>query len=288
MRTFLVRRLLQSLVVLLGVSFVVFFILFLTGDPAAVLLPPEASAEDIRLFRERMGFDDPFFVQYGRFLAGALRGSFGESIRHGEPAFDLVVERMPATFELAGAALLIALCLAIPAGIVSAVRRNSVLDYVATVVALLGQSMPTFWLGIMLILLFSVQLAITLGLFTTARITRLTRSGMLEVLNQDYIRTARAKGVANPPVVWKHALKNAAIPIVTIVGIELGTLLGGSVITETIFAWPGVGRLSVQAIYNRDYPVVQAAVFLLATTFVMVNLFVDVLYTYLDPRIRLR
>jgi peptide/nickel transport system permease protein len=305
MRTFLVRRLLQSLVVLLGVSFVVFFILFLTGDPAAVLLPPEASAEDIRLFRERMGFDDPFFVQYGRFLAGALRGSFGESIRHGEPAFDLVVERMPATFELAGAALLIALCLAIPAGIVSAVRRNSVLDYVATVVALLGQSMPTFWLGIMLILFFSVQLqwlpssgrgelrhlvlpAITLGLFTTARITRLTRSGMLEVLNQDYIRTARAKGVANPPVVWKHALKNAAIPIVTIVGIELGTLLGGSVITETIFAWPGVGRLSVQAIYNRDYPVVQAAVFLLATTFVMVNLFVDVLYTYLDPRIRLR
>jgi ABC-type dipeptide/oligopeptide/nickel transport system permease component len=305
MRTFLVRRLLQSLVVLLGVSFVVFFILFLTGDPAAVLLPPEASAEDIRLFRERMGFDDPFFVQYGRFLAGALRGSFGESIRHGEPAFDLVVERMPATFELAGAALLIALCLAIPAGIVSAVRRNSVLDYVATVVALLGQSMPTFWLGIMLILLFSVQLqwlpssgrgelrhlvlpAITLGLFTTARITRLTRSGMLEVLNQDYIRTARAKGVANPPVVWKHALKNAAIPIVTIVGIELGTLLGGSVITETIFAWPGVGRLSVQAIYNREYPVVQAAVFLLATTFVVVNLFVDVLYTYLDPRIRLR
>jgi peptide/nickel transport system permease protein len=305
MRTFLVRRLLQSLVVLLGVSFVVFFILFLTGDPAAVLLPPEASAEDIRLFRERMGFDDPFFVQYGRFLAGALRGSFGESIRHGEPAFDLVVERMPATFELAGAALLIALCLAIPAGIVSAVRRNSVLEYVATVVALLGQSMPTFWLGIMLILFFSVQLqwlpssgrgelrhlvlpAITLGLFTTARITRLTRSGMLEVLNQDYIRTARAKGVANPPVVWKHALKNAAIPIVTIVGIELGTLLGGSVITETIFAWPGVGRLSVQAIYNRDYPVVQAAVFLLATTFVVVNLFVDVLYTYLDPRIRLR
>ncbi len=252
-----------------------------------------------------MGFDDPFLVQYGRFLYGALRGDFGQSVRHGEPAFDLVMERMPATFELSGAALLIALCLAIPAGIVSAVRRNSLLDYVSTVVALLGQSMPTFWLGIMLILLFSVQLnllpssgrggwqhlllpAVTLGLFTTARITRLTRSGMLEVLNQDYIRTARAKGVANPPVVWKHALKNAAIPIVTIVGIELGTLLGGSVITETIFAWPGVGRLSVQAIYNRDYPVVQAAVFTLSATFVLVNLFVDVLYTYLDPRIRLR
>jgi peptide/nickel transport system permease protein len=305
MKTFLLRRLLQSLVVLLGVSFVVFFILFLTGDPAAVMLPPEATAEDIQRFRESMGFNDPFFVQYGRFLFGAMRGNFGTSIRHGEPAFTLVVDRMPATFELAGAALVIALLLAIPAGIVSAVRRNTIIDYISTVVALLGQSMPTFWLGIMLILFFSVQFqalpssgrgtwqhlvlpAITLGLFTTARITRLTRSGMLEVLNQDYIRTARAKGVSDPPVVWKHALKNAAIPIVTIVGIELGTLLGGSVITETIFAWPGVGRLSVQAIYNRDYPVVQAAVFLLAATFIVVNLLVDVVYTYLDPRIRLR
>ena len=305
MKVYLLRRFLQSLLVLLGVSFVVFGILFLTGDPALVLLPPDASAEDVEKFRQSMGFNDPFFVQYGRFLGGALRGDFGQSIRHGEPAFDLVMERMPATFELSGAALAIALCLAIPAGIVSAVRRNTVIDYFSTVVALLGQSMPTFWLGIMLILLFSVQLnllpssgrggwehmllpAVTLGLFTTARITRLTRSGMLEVLSQDYIRTARAKGVANPPVVWKHALKNAAIPIVTIVGIELGTLLGGSVITETIFAWPGVGRLSVQAIYNRDYPVVQAAVFTLSATFVIVNLVVDMLYTYLDPRIRLR
>jgi peptide/nickel transport system permease protein len=305
MRTYLLRRLLQSLVVLLGVSFVVFAILFLTGDPALVLLPPDASADDVKRFREAMGFNDPFLVQYGRFLKGALRGDFGQSVRHGEPAFGLVLERMPATFELAGAALLLALCLAIPAGILSAVRRNSVLDYVSTVVALFGQSLPTFWLGIMLILVFSVQFnllpssgrgtlehlilpAVTLGLFTTARITRLTRSGMLEVLSQDYIRTARAKGVSDPPVVWKHALKNAAIPIVTIVGIELGTLLGGSVITETIFAWPGVGRLSVQAIANRDYPVVQAAVFLLATTFVAVNLIVDLVYTYLDPRIRLR
>jgi peptide/nickel transport system permease protein len=305
MTTYFARRLLQSLVVLLGVSFVVFFILHLTGDPALVLLPPDASPEDVRRFREAMGFNDPFLVQYGRFLGGALRGDFGQSIRHGESAFHLVAERMPATFELAGAALLLALVLSIPAGIISAVRRNTVLDYVSTVVALLGQSMPTFWLGIMLILLFSVQFhllpssgrgtlehlilpAVTLGLFTTARITRLTRSGMLEVLGQDYIRTARAKGVSNPPLVWKHALKNAAIPIVTIVGIELGTLLGGSVITETIFAWPGVGRLSVQAIANRDYPVVQAAVFLLATTFVVVNLLVDIIYTYLDPRIRLR
>jgi peptide/nickel transport system permease protein len=305
MSVYLLRRLAQSVLVLLGVSFVVFFILYLTGDPALVLLPPDATAEDVREFRARMGFNDPFIVQYGRFLGGALRGDFGQSVRHGEPAFHLVVERLPATFELSGAALLVALVLAIPAGVVSAVRRNSLTDYVATVVALLGQSMPTFWLGIMLILVFSVQFnvlpssgrggiehlllpAVTLGLFTTARITRLTRSGMLEVLNQDYIRTAQAKGVSGLPVVWKHAFKNAAIPIVTIVGIELGTLLGGSVITETIFAWPGVGRLSVQAIYNRDYPVVQAAVFLLASTFVLVNLVVDLLYTYLDPRIRLR
>jgi ABC-type dipeptide/oligopeptide/nickel transport system permease component len=304
-KSYLLRRLWQSLIVLFGVSVVVFLILHLTGDPAGLLLPPDATAEDIANFRRAMGFDDPVAVQYLRFLRGAVRGDFGESLRHGEPAMGLVLERLPATFQLAGAGLLIALCLAIPAGIVSAVRRNTAVDYLSTVVALLGQAMPTFWLGIMLILVFSVRLswlpssgrgtlehlilpAITLGLFTTARITRLTRSGMLEVLGQDYIRTARAKGVGESPVVWKHALKNAAIPIVTIVGIELGTLLGGSVITETIFAWPGVGRLSVQAIFNRDYPVVQAAVFLLASTFVIVNFLVDVVYTYLDPRIRYR
>jgi ABC-type dipeptide/oligopeptide/nickel transport system permease component len=304
-KAYLVRRLVQSVFVLFGVSVVVFLILHLTGDPALLLLPPDASAEDVERFRRQMGFNDPVVVQYLRFLRGALRGNFGESLRHGEPAMALVLERLPATFELAGAGLLIAVSLAIPAGILSAVRRNSPIDYVSTVVALLGQAMPTFWLGIMLILVFSVQLgwlpssgrgdvehlilpAVTLGLFTTARITRLTRSGMLEVLGQDYIRTARAKGVGEPPVVWKHALRNASIPIITIVGIELGTLLGGSVITETIFAWPGVGRLSVQAIFNRDYPVVQAAVFILATTFVVVNFLVDVTYTYLDPRIRLR
>ena len=305
MKSYLLRRLWQSLLVIFGVSVVVFLILHLTGDPAALMLPPDATAEDIAKFRHDMGFDDPVAVQYVRFLKGAVRGDFGQSIRHGEPAMGLVVERLPATFELAGAGLVIALALAIPAGIVSAVRRNTSIDYISTVVALLGQAMPTFWLGIMLILVFSVRLnwlpssgrgdvehlilpAITLGLFTTARITRLTRSGMLEVLGQDYIRTARAKGMGEPPVVWKHALKNAAIPIVTIVGIELGTLLGGSVITETIFAWPGVGRLSVQAIFNRDYPVVQSAVFLLASTFVIVNFLVDIVYTYLDPRIRFR
>ncbi len=305
MNTYVLRRLAQSLIVLLGISIVVFIILHLTGDPTLLMLPPDASAEEIARFRRAMGFDDPLPVQYWRFLRGVLQGDFGNSLRHDEPALGLVWDRMPATLELTTVALGIALLLAIPAGIVSAVFRNTVLDYVSTVVALIGQAMPTFWLGIMLILIFSVSLrllpssgrgdftnlilpAVTLGLFTTARIMRLTRSGMLEVLGQDYVRTARAKGVGERGVVWKHALKNAGIPVVTIVGLELGTLLGGAVITETIFAWPGVGRLSVQAIYNRDYPLVQAAVFVLASIFVLVNLVVDLMYTYLDPRIRVR
>jgi ABC-type dipeptide/oligopeptide/nickel transport system permease component len=305
MTSFLVRRLAQALLVVLGVSIVVFVMLHLTGDPALLLLPPDATAEEIARFRAAMGFDDPLLVQYGRFLAGALAGDFGESLRHGQPAMGLVLERLPATAELAGAAMAVALAIAIPAGIVSAVRRNRPVDYLATVVALFGQSMPTFWLGIMLILTFAVHLqvlpssgrgdvahlvlpAVTLGLFTTARMMRLTRSGMLEVLGQDYIRTARAKGMGEGPVVWKHALRNAAVPLLTIAGLELGALLGGAVVTETVFAWPGVGRLSLQAIYNRDYPVVQAAVFVLATTFVAVNLLVDVAYAYLDPRIRIQ
>ena len=304
MKIFLVRRLAQSLLVLLGVSFIVFFILYLTGDPALVLLPPDSSEEDVRKFREAMGFNDPFIVQYGRFLSGALRGNFGQSVRHGEPAFNLVVERMPATFELSGAALLVALCLAIPAGIVSAVKRNSLLDYISTVVALLGQSMPTFWLGIMLILFFSVSLnllpssgrgtlehlilpAVTLGLFTTARITRLTRSGMLEVLNQDFLRTARAKGMGEWSVILRHALRNGAIPIVTAIGLELGNLLGGAVITEAVFAYPGVGRLAVEAVINKDVPLIQAVVFTVAAVLLLLNIVIDLAYTALDPRVRL-
>jgi ABC-type dipeptide/oligopeptide/nickel transport system permease component len=304
MSVYVARRLVQSLVVLLGISVVVFIVLHLTGDPTPLMLPLDASAEEIARFRHARGFDDPLPVQYWRFLRGVLRGDFGTSIRHDEPALGLVFERMPATFQLTAAALGIALLLAIPAGIVSAVFRNTALDYASTVMTLIGQAMPTFWLGIMLILVFAVGLqilpssgrggiahlilpAVTLGLFTTARTMRLTRSALLEVLGQDYVRTARAKGVAERAIVWKHALRNASIPVITIVGLELGTLLGGAVITETIFAWPGVGRLSVQAIYNRDYPLVQAAVFVLASIFVLVNLAVDLVYTYLDPRIRL-
>jgi ABC-type dipeptide/oligopeptide/nickel transport system permease component len=304
MSVYVARRLAQSLIVLLGISVVVFVILHLTGDPTLLMLPLDASAEEIARFRHAMGFDDPLPIQYWRFLGGVLQGNFGKSLRHDEPALGLVFERMPATLELTAVALGVALVLAIPAGIVSALARNTALDYVSTVTALIGQAMPTFWLGIMLILVFSVGFqvlpssgrgglahlvlpALTLGLFTTARTMRLTRSALLEVLGQDYVRTARAKGVAERGVVWKHALRNAAIPVITIVGLELGTLLGGAVITETIFAWPGVGRLSVQAIYNRDYPLVQASVFVLASIFVLVNLAVDLVYTLLDPRIRL-
>ncbi len=304
MSVYVARRLAQALIVLLGISVVVFVILHLTGDPTVLMLPPDVTAEEVARFRRAMGFDDPLPVQYWRFLRGVLQGDFGNSLRHDEPALGLVFERMPATLELTAVGLGIALLLAIPAGIVSALFRNSGLDYVSTVVALTGQAMPTFWLGIMLILVFAVGFqvlpssgrgglanlilpAVTVGLFTAARTMRLTRSALLEVLGQDYVRTARAKGVAERGVVWKHALRNASIPIITIVGLELGTLLGGAVITETIFAWPGVGRLSVQAIYNRDYPLVQASVFVLASTFVLVNLAVDLVYTYLDPRIRL-
>jgi ABC-type dipeptide/oligopeptide/nickel transport system permease component len=214
----------------------------------------------------------------------------------------LVLERMPATLELTAAAMAIAVSVAVPVGILSAVRRNSVLDHAGMVLALLGQSMPVYWLGIMFILLFAVRLnllpafgagswrhlilpAITLGAFSMARIARLTRSSMLEVLGQEYVRTARAKGLSELRTVLKHGLKNAAIPVVTVIGLDMGTLLGGAVITETIFAWPGVGRLAVQAISYRDYPLVQAAVFTLALIFVLINFLVDILYTYLDPRV---
>ena len=304
MKGYILKRLLHSIFVLVGISLVVFIILHLTGDPAALLMPMDATPEQVAQFRQEMGFNDPIVVQYWRFFKGTLRGDFGDSFRHSQPALELVMERMPATIQLTLAAMVIALLVAIPVGIISAIRRNSLLDHIGMTGALLGQSTPVFWLGVMLILIFSVTLqwfpssgrgelqhlvlpAITLGMFTMARTARMMRSSMLEVLGQEYMKTAKAKGLNPGMVILKHALKNAAIPVVTIIGMELGTLLGGAVITETIFAWPGVGRLAVQAIYNRDYPVVQAAVFILASVFVLVNLVVDLLYTYLDPRVKL-
>jgi peptide/nickel transport system permease protein len=303
-KSYILKRLFHSIFVLVGISLVVFIILHLTGDPAALLMPMDATPEQVATFRKEMGFTDPLVVQYWRFFKGTLHGDFGVSFRHSQPALDLVLERMPATIQLTAAAMVIALVIAVPVGILSAIRRNSILDHIGMTGALLGQSTPVFWLGIMLILIFSVTLqwfpssgrgdiwnlvlpAVTLGMFTMARTARMMRSSMLEVLGQEYMKTAMAKGLSPGVVILKHAMKNALIPVVTIVGMELGTLLGGAVITETIFAWPGVGRLAVQAIYNRDYPVVQAAVFILAMIFVLVNLVVDILYTYLDPRVKL-
>ena len=303
-KSYILKRLFHSIFVLVGISLVVFIILHLTGDPAALLMPMDATPEQVAQFRKEMGFTDPLVVQYWRFFKGTLHGDFGISFRHSQPALDLVLERMPATIQLTAAAMVIALVIAVPVGILSAIRRNTILDHIGMTGALLGQSTPVFWLGIMLILIFSVTLqwfpssgrgdiwnlvlpAVTLGMFTMARTARMMRSSMLEVLGQEYMKTAMAKGLSPGVVILKHAMKNALIPVVTIVGMELGTLLGGAVITETIFAWPGVGRLAVQAIYNRDYPVVQAAVFILATIFVLVNLAVDIVYTYLDPRVKL-
>jgi peptide/nickel transport system permease protein len=283
---------------------VVFALLFLTGDPAALMLPVDATPQQAAQFRHQLGLDDPLPVQYGRFLGGVARGNFGESLRSREPALPLVIDRLPATMQLAVTALVLSVIVALPLGILAAVKHGSWVDRAAMSFALFGQSVPVFWLGIMLILLLAVQLrwfpsggrsdlaslvlpAVTLGLFGTARTARLVRSGMLDVLRRDYIRTAYAKGLTNVLVLRRHALKNALIPVVTILGLDLATLLGGAVITETVFSWPGVGRLVVTSIAGRDYPVVQAAVFVVASSYILINLAVDVLYAYLDPRIRL-
>ena len=308
MRAYVIRRFLQSLIVLKAVLLIVFFMLQITGDPAAVLMPLDSTQEDLAKFRKDMGFDQPLHIQYYRFLfghgrsKGVIRGDFGFSFRHEVPAMGLVLEHFPATVQLALVSVVISLILAIPAGILSATFRNSWIDHVSSVGSMFGQSMPNFWLGLMLIIILAVKLrwlptsgyegpqyivlpALTAGLYATARIMRVMRSQMLEVLGLDYVRTARSKGLNETLIVARHALKNASIPVVTIVGIELGILLGGTVVTEAVFAWPGVGFLTVDAINNQDYPVVQAAVALLAFVFVGVNLAVDLLYAWLDPRI---
>ena len=303
MIAYVVRRLFGAVIVLAGVGTIVFLILHLTGDPAAVMMPPEATTAEIANFRHEHGFDRPLVAQFATFALAVVHGDFGMSLRHGEPALGLALERVPASAELGLAALALALVVAIPAGVVSALRRDSALDLLARILALIGQSMPVYWLGIMLILIFAVQLgwfpsgggggpnhlvlpALTLGLFSMAKIMRLTRAAMLDILGSDFLRTARAKGIGSMRLIWHHALRNAWIPIVTVVGIELGTLLSQAIITETIFSWPGIGRLAVQAIADRDYPVVEAIVILSASSFVALNLLVDLSYAALDPRIR--
>jgi len=275
----------------------------LSGDPVPLLLPPDAPTSEILRVRHDLGLDRPLPVQYVIFLANLARGDFGRSIHFREPALEVVRGYLAATLELGLTAFFVAALVAVPIGLFSAMRRNTLVDHAAMGVALIGQSAPTFFLGILFILLLSLKAdlfptsgrgdwrnlvlpALTLGAFTMASIARLTRSAVLEVLHADYIRTARAKGVRETWVVAKHTLKNAAIPIVTITGLQFGTLLGGAVVTETVFAWPGIGRLAIQSIYDRDYPVVQCTVFLAALMFVVINLCVDLIYGVLDPRIR--
>ena len=267
-----------------------------------LMLPGDASDQEIEELREHLGFNDPLSEQYMRFFYNAVRGDLGDSLYFHVPVMELVLERLPASLELAIAAMFIALIVAVPLGIISAVRRGTLLDMGSMFGALFGLSMPHFWLGIMLMLFFSVYLgwlptsgrgtlahlcmpALSLGLPLMAMFARLTRSVMLEVLNLDYIRTARAKGLKERIVISKHALKNALIPLVTVAGMQFSALLGGTVIIETVFAWPGLGRLVVQAIFRRDYPLVQGIVFVLALIFVGMNLLVDILYVYLDPQI---
>ena len=305
MRGYVLSRLAQTaLVVFLSLT-AVFGMVRLGGDPVLLFMPMDIQAKDVNEFRQRLGFNDPLPVQYGRFLAGAVRGDFGESLRYRRDAMGLVLERLPATLLLASTAMLLTLVVAVPLGVVSAVRRDTFVDHVGTIATVLGQATPGFWLGLMLIYLFSVQLrwlptggtgtaahlvmpSIVLAAFFSARIARLTRSAVLDALHEDYVQTARAKGLTETRVVGKHTLRNSAIPIVTLAGLEAGQLLGGAVITETIFAWPGVGRLTVQALLNRDFPVVMAAVFLTSLIYTLLNLVVDLLYGWLDPRVRVR
>ena len=302
MLRYLLKRLWHTVFVVIGISAISFFFIHLSGDPVMLMLPADASMQEVEHLRQKLGFNDPLYVQYWRFISKAVQGDFGESLYYHVPAMELIVERLPASLELSFAAMFLALLVAVPIGVISAVYRGSALDMGSMLAALFGLSMPHFWLGIMFIMIFSVKLgwlptsgrgtpaqlimpAVALALGLMAMFARLTRSVMLEVLSLDYIRTARAKGLREFFVIGKHALKNALIPLVTVAGMQFGLLIGGTVIIETVFAWPGVGRLVVQAIFNRDYPLVQSIVLILALIFVAVNLLVDILYIYLDPRI---
>jgi ABC-type dipeptide/oligopeptide/nickel transport system permease component len=303
MGRFVAQRMVWSVFVLFGVATAVFIILHLSGDPTALMLPADARPEDAARLRHAFGFDRPLTLQYLDFLSGLLHGDLGTSLRFQQPALGLVLERVPMTLLLALSGLTFSIVLALPIGIMSAARRGTWIDSLGMSVALLGQSVPVFWLGLMLIMVFAVGLrwlpalgsggldhlvlpTISLGLFSAAATARLLRAGLVEVLDQEYVRTARAKGLAEQRVLLGHAIRNALIPVVTMLGLQFGALLGGALVTETIFAWPGMGRLLIQAIYNRDYPLAQAAILWLALIFVAVNLLVDLLYGALDPRIR--
>lgn len=306
MSRYVVHRVLQSVLVLIGVSVVVFGLARLApGDPVTLLLAETASPDQIADARAYYGLDEPLPYQYWVFVRDAAQGDFGESLYYDEPALGVVLDAFPETVKLALAAFALALALAIPLGVVAAIKRDTLWDYLAVGLSVLGQAAPSYWIGIVLILFLSVRFpilpssgnfgpsyivlpAVTLAALLMAVLTRLTRAGMLDVLGEDYVRTARAKGLKERAVIVRHALRNALIPLVTVMGLQLGSLLGGAVIVEQVFAWPGVGRLAVTAISARDYPIIQAVVLLVSGVFVLVNLAVDLLYAFLDPRIRYR
>lgn len=306
----IIRRLFQLILLLLGISFLVFGSMHIApGDPATIIGGPTATESDIEAIKENLGLNDPFLVQYGRYIAGVFQGDLGFSYQTKQSVADAIITRFPNTLKLAIASMIVAVIIGVTAGIISALKQNSIFDVSSTVVALAGISVPNFWLGTVLILLFSVTLqwlpvggmdqpfwtwegikqlilpAITLGTGSAAMIARMARSSMLEVIKADYIRTARAKGVRDKGIIWVHALRNSMIPVITVIGLNFGFLLGGTIITEQVFAINGVGRLMIGAIAARDFPMVQGSVLLVATLFVLVNLIVDIVYSYIDPRI---
>ena len=299
----IVRRLLRAGAALLVVTAVVFTLLHVSGDPSYILLPPEAGAEQRAAFRAEYGLDRPVWVQYARYLGRLVQGDLGQSLSFQMPAAEVALARLPATLELTLAAMLLAVAIAIPTAVLAAVRRGTVYDRAIMALTLLGQTVPTFWLGMVMILLLAVRFhvfpasgrggllhlvmpATALALWLTALLARVTRSEMIEALEQDYVRTARAKGLAETGIAARHALKNALLPIVTVTGLQFGGLLGGAVMTETVFAWPGVGTLILDAILKKDFPVVLAGVLIVAVGFIVVNFVLDLLYTALDPRLR--
>jgi peptide/nickel transport system permease protein len=304
MHKFIFRRLGLLIPVIIGVMFVIFTLTYITdGCPATLMLGDQAPPEDIAALRVDLGLEDPFFIQFGRYMANVAQLNFGVSFTSRRPVFDEIIARFPTTLHLASMSIVLAVVLGVPLGILSATKQYTVFDNGATIIGLLGVSIPTFWLGLMFILLFSVRLgwlpssgfgtpmhwilpSFTIALMSMAIIMRMTRSSMLEVIRQDYIRTARAKGQKESKIIFKHALKNALIPVITVIGLQFGMLLGGAILTEAIYAIPGLGRFMVDAIARRDFPVIQGGVLLIALSFSFVNLMVDILYSYVDPRIR--
>lgn len=303
MRQYLLKSLLQLIPVLFLISLIVFVLVHVAGDPVSLMLADTATDEDRKILIAALGLDQPLYVQYATFMSNLVQGDFGISFRYDQPALPIVLERLPASFELAFASMIVATVISIPLGILSATKRNSFLDVFVTGSAVLGKAMPHFWLGIMLILLFAVELgvapvsgrgtfqhlilpALTLGTGIAAEMTCLIRSSMLDILSQDYIRTARSKGLIETLVVYKHAFRNSLIPVVTIMALQTSTLIGGTLITETIYSWPGMGQLIIQAVNSRDMAIVQAAVFVVALFVILSNLLADLIYRFLDPRIK--